>query len=112
MATKPATQSHLLAPSVQGLEHGRKQARRRAGRRRVKNAIVSGFIFMIAAGVVGTAGYFLWQFYGEEQDRNQVVQDGVTDPRTADELIDDFEDNPYFQGPGAPAFGVGDEQQP
>lgn len=109
MASKPVSQSPYLAPSVHGLEHGRQQARRRAGRRRVKNMIVSGVMFVIAAGVVGGAGYMLWQFYGEEQERNQVVIDGF-EQRSVDELIRDFEEKPYFNGPGAPAFGIGDDQ--
>lgn len=69
---------------------------------------MSGVMFAIAGGVVGTAGYLIWQFYSDEQDR--ITTDGrVVDQRSTEELIDDFEDNPRFNGPGAPAFGVGDD---
>lgn len=95
--------------AVHGLEQGRKAARRRAGRRRFKNTLVSGLMFLVAGGVVGGAGYYLWQFYGDEQERTNT--DGnVVVQRSTDELIEDFEDNPRFNGPGAPAFGIGDDQ--
>ena len=112
MSGKPTMTSPLFAPSVHGLEQGRKHAQRRAARRRFKNTIVSGAMFVLVAGVVGGAGYYLWQFYVDEQDR-ATTNGPVVDQRSTDEIIHDLEDNPRFNGPGAPAFGVGgNEQQP
>jgi hypothetical protein len=109
MSGKPTITNPLFAPSVHGLEHGRKHAHRRAARRRVTNTIVSGAMFIVAAGVVGGAGYYLWQFYVDEQGRN-ADQGPVVDQRTTGEIIQDLEDNPRWNGPGNPTFGVGDDQ--
>ena len=65
-------------------------------------------MFVIAGGIVGGAAYYLWQFYTEEQDR--PTTDHVVIERDTSEIIDDLEDNPRWNGPGAPAFGVGDDQ--
>lgn len=109
MATRHAASAIGNPVSVHGLEHGRKAARRRSGRRRLKNMIVSGVMFMVAGGVIGGAGYYLWQFYAEEQ-REALEDHTVVVERDPAELIHDLEDNPRWNGPGAPAFGVGDEQ--
>jgi hypothetical protein len=109
MATKHVAPRPGHSIAVHGLEHGRTHARRHAARRRTKNTIVSGVMFVIAAGVVGGAGYYLWQFYDDEQERNLSERPAV-EQRTTDELIDQFDDAPRFNGPGAPAFGIGDDQ--
>ena len=33
----------------------------------VKNTVVSVFMSAVVAGVVGVAGYYLWEFYSDEQ---------------------------------------------
>lgn len=111
MSGKQATQSPLLAPSVHGLDGGRQRARRRAATKRVKNAITAGVMFVLAVVAVGTAGYLAWQEFGAEQERNETNRAVVVQP-TDDELIERFENAPRWNGPGAPAFGVGDEAQP
>ena len=72
--------------------------------------IVSGAMFVLAAGVVGGAGYYLWQFYVDEQDRNLNQNGPAVDERSTDEIIHELERDPRWNGPGAPAFGVGDDQ--
>lgn len=109
MATKHAVPNPGNPPAVHGLEQGRHRARRRSSRRRTKNAIVSGAMFVVAAGVVGGAGYFLWQFYNDEQERTRIEQPAVNQP-TAEELLIEMQDQGRWNGPGAPAFGIGDQQ--
>jgi hypothetical protein len=97
----------LAPPSVDGLAGGRSRARRRAGQQRRKNRAISTVIFVLVAGGVGAAAYAGWQFYGEEQTRNNTV--GVpAGGDTPDEMIDELIDGPRWNGPGAPAFGVGE----
>jgi hypothetical protein len=108
MSGHGSTPSPLFAPTVHALQQGHDQARRRARRRRFKNMLVSVVMFGIAVGAVATAGYFAWQFYGDEQRRNSDVVPAV-DRRTTDEMIDDLGVRPRWNGPGAPAFGVGND---
>lgn len=103
------TTSRLVAPSVHGLEHGRERARRNAARRRVKNTIVSGVMYTIVLGAVGTGGYFLWQFYDSQNDTGPATGPAV-EHRSTIQLIDDLEEQPRWNGPGAPAFGIADDQ--
>ena len=96
--------------AVHGLEGGRQRARRRASRRRLKSTLVSAVMFLVVAGVLGGAGYYLWQFYADEQERNTTDRPALIERRDTNEVIGDLEDNPRWNGPGAPAFGVGDDQ--
>ena len=72
--------------------------------------MVSGLMFLVVGGVVSGAGYYLWQFYTDEQDRTLNEEPAVVDQRDTNVIIDDLEDNPRWNGPGTPAFGVGDDQ--
>lgn len=107
----PASTSPTHSPvSVPGLEHGRAHARRQARRRRAANRVASILVFAVIAGGLGTAGYYLWQFYADEQrEATDDTPAPDTDPSTV-ELIEQLEDTPRWNGPGAPAFGVGDDQ--
>lgn len=100
------TLSPLLPPAVAGLEHGRHAARRRAARHRVKNTIVSGLMFVIFAGVVGGAAWFGYQYFAVERDKISYDQN-PTQQRTTDEVITILEEQPRWNGPGNPTFGVG-----
>lgn len=100
--------SPLVPPSVVGLEHGRQAARRRAARQRFKNTVVSGTLFVVFAGVVGGAGWFGYQFFTEERDK--ISYDEQPAPqRSTDEVIDILEEQPRWNGPGNPTFGVGND---
>ena len=70
MAVKHVAPRPGHSNAVHGLEHGRTHARRRSARRRMQNTITSGVMFVIVASVVGGAGYYLWEFYVDEQERN------------------------------------------
>ena len=75
----------------------------------MQNTITSGVMFVLVAGVVGGAGYYLWQFYEEEQERNAPSGPVVVE-RSTDEVIDILEEQPRWNGPGNPTFGVGNDQ--
>ena len=96
----------LAAPSVHGLALGRKQARRRASRRRVGNQIVTTLLIAFVLALVGLAGYAALQAYGADQEQPTVTTES---PQTVDEIIDHLDSQPRWNGPGSPAFGVGDE---
>jgi hypothetical protein len=66
-------------------------------------------MFVTVGGVVGAAGYFGYQFFVEEQNNNSVVTE-PTPGRSADEIIDHLEEQPRWNGPGNPTFGVGGDQ--
>ena len=109
MAVKHVAPRPGHSNAVHGLEHGRAHARRRSSRRRMKNTITSSVMFVIAAGVVGGAGYYLWEFYVDEQERNAPTGPVVVE-RSTDEVIEILEEQPRWNGPGNPNFGVGDGQ--
>lgn len=101
--------SPLIAPSVAGLEHGRKAARRQAARRRRKNRIVSGVMFVTVAGAAGAAGWFGYQFYLDQRDE-QSYDTGPERQRSTEEVIEILEEQPRWNGPGNPNFGVQGER--
>ena len=95
--------SHQPIPVI-GLEHGRAVARRRARARRRSNSAVGFAVFgLIAASAVG-AGYVTWDYFQGEQDAPVVESDRMT----VDEVIEELERRPAWNGPGSPAFGIGD----
>jgi hypothetical protein len=110
MAVQHVSPRLANSSAVHGLEGGRERARRRASRRRLQSTLVSGVMFLVVAGVLGGAGYYLWQFYADEQERNTTDGPARVEQRDPNEVIDELEDNPRWNGPGNPTFGVGDEQ--
>lgn len=101
----------LAPPAVDGLAQGRDVARRRAGRRQLRNRAVSTVLFAVVLGALGVAAYAGWQFYGDEQDRNSN-NGGGGEHRTPEEVIDHLEEQPRWNGPGTPGLGVGEEPRP
>lgn len=94
-----------VAATVAGFQQSRQVARRRSARRRLKNSIVSGAMFALAAGAVGATAWVGYQFFLEDQASSGG--DTVTvDQRSTSELIDHLERQPRWNGPGNPAFGV------
>lgn len=73
----------------------------------MKNTIVSGMMYTIVLGAVGTAGYFLWKYYDTQND---APGNGPAEHRSTSQIIDDLEEQPRWNGPGAPAFGINDDQ--
>lgn len=112
----PAPHNRLAPPSVHGLEGSREVADQRNRRKRVKARFTSAVVFAILAGVVLAAGYVGYELYTEQRADEQVERDvrlaeiqAERAGRTSDDLIDQLEDTPRWNGPGAPAFGVGEE---
>lgn len=113
-ATRPST-NPLGSPAVIGLEGGRKLAEKRQRRKRRKQRVSSFVTISILLGVVAAAGYIGYTVYAEQQDADRIEQqqrqaelDAARSRRTTDELIDDLRETPRWNGPGAPAFGVGE----
>jgi uncharacterized protein HemX len=116
MATKSATPNRLTPPSVIGLEGSRKLADQRHRRKRLKARITSSVVIAILMGVAAGAGYVVYAIYDQqradeqvENERRQAEIDAERQRQTTDDLIDQLQNTPRWNGPGAPAFGVGDE---
>lgn len=117
MAQRPPTSPNRLGPpSVFGLEGSRKLADQRNRRKRIKARFTSAVVLTIMAGVVLAVGYVGYEVYAQqradeqlERDRRVAAIEAERAGRSTDELIDQLEDTPRWNGPGAPAFGVGDD---
>ncbi len=108
-----------LGPSaVIGLEGGRELARRRQRRKLLKDKVFGVAGAIVAIAVVAAAAYVGYTFYGEQQTADRVESeqrqaeldregsgDGIR------EAIDELEETPHWNGPGNPAFGVGDHPE-
>ncbi|MAT04653.1 MAG: hypothetical protein CL424_06390 [Acidimicrobiaceae bacterium] len=96
----------MNSPSVIGLEHGRKRAAQQARRKNRSNTMKTGVLAVLAAGSVGLAAYVGYDYYQSEMesDSNGVTFQEV-DPNEAIEIL---ENQPRWNGPGNPAFGVGE----
>jgi hypothetical protein len=113
-APRSSPPNPLTSLAVYGLDVGRARARRKRKVRGVWNravmlALTIGFV-MFAAGVAWV-GY---QVYIEHTREAKIEhQQGVEEAnrKHADEsltdVIDDLEQRPTFNGPGAPALGLG-----
>jgi hypothetical protein len=67
--------------------------------------ITNALVAIVACGVVGGAGYFAWTEFGRDTE-----PDTNTGRRlTPTEAIEVLEEQPRWNGPGNPTFGVGDE---
>ena len=95
--------SHRPVPVI-GLEHGRAVARQRARVRRRRNSAVGFAVFGLSAALAIGAGYVTWDYFQGEQD-GPAVEPGRM---TVDEVIEELERRPAWNGPGSPAFGIGD----
>lgn len=84
---------------------GRQRAQKHASRRRRKDTVISAALFLVAAAFVVFGGYIGWEIYLASNDEN----DGNgPERRSPEQVIEQLEDQPKWNGPGAPAFGVGD----
>lgn len=105
----------LGSPSVVGLDAGRELARRNQRRRRVMDSAATAVAALIGVAVLTVAVYVGYSIYTEQQGNDRVEselrraelerQAGDQDVRT---IIEDLEDEPIWNGPGNPSFGVGD----
>jgi len=105
----------LGSPSVMGLEVGRELARRHQRRRRIQDSAATWMAVVIGVAVVTATVYVGYSIYDEQQTTDRVEaelrrasteqQGSGDDVRDA---IEQLQDEPVWNGPGNPSFGVGD----
>jgi hypothetical protein len=64
-------------------------------------------MLLIAVAAVAAAGYASWQYFKSEQAADQQLQTPVEQPSTQ-QVIDQLEQRPVWNGPGVPAANIGD----
>ena len=116
MAAPAPTPHPLASRAVVGLEDSRKVADKRHRNKRVQQRLTSSVVIAILIGVVAAVGYVGYTVYADQRDDEQVERDRRVDEiqaqrnrQTADDIIVELENTPRWNGPGAPAFGVGDD---
>ena len=105
-----------MGPSaVIGLEGGRELARRHQRRRQIKDKMFGMAGAIVALGVVASAAYIGYTIYEETQkndqieaDQRQAERDRQDSGNNLNDAIDELEENPRWNGPGNPNFGVGE----
>jgi hypothetical protein len=116
----PAPLPAHATQAVYGLDAGRADARRKQRVRSVWNRAVT--VTMTIGLLIGlaAAGWFGYQVYLDHSNNAELEhQQGVEEYErqhandSMDDIIDDVEQTPAFNGPGAPALGLGaDTTQP
>jgi len=108
--------NHYLQTSVHGLEAGRSHARKAQRRRRRRNLVVTTLLSVVAAAAIGGAGWFAYSAYVEhdtqeqrEIDRRVAEIERQRAGRTTNDIIEELEQTPAWNGPGNPTFGVGSD---
>lgn len=113
LATKQRTPDGPATPAVVGLDAGRQRAQRRHRRRRAISKIWTVIGVTLVVGIVAGAGYIGYEVWLTEEGWNT---DGNERRYTDDELLDlthDLSNQPAWNGPGNPTFGVGEKvEQP
>lgn len=101
--------------AVHGLEAGRNLARRDHRRRRRRTRVVRGALTVMLTAALGGAGWFAYTAYVEhdaneqlETDRRVAEIEELRKDRTTDDIIEQLEQTPAWNGPGNPTFGIGD----
>ena len=105
----------LAAPSVYGLEAGREVARRNQRRHRMRDSAASAVGALVGIAVLAAVVYVGYAIYDEQQvnDRaeSELRRAQIEQERSGDNIsdaIDELEEQPIWNGPGNPNFGVGD----
>jgi cell division protein FtsB len=100
--------------AVHGLEHGRKHAQRMQRRRRRRDRVVTWITMTVVAGVLAGAGWVGYQVYDNHRTNQQIETERRVAEfqreqanQTVDDVIDELEQTPAWNGPGNPTFGVG-----
>jgi hypothetical protein len=111
----PQSPVPTLAPTaVYGLDAGRNRARRAQRSRRRWNQLVTLAMGIAVATAVVAGAWFGYQAY-LEHTRNAEIEHqlGVEEQarrsarQSTEDVIDQLEETPAFNGPGAPALGLG-----
>ncbi len=105
----------LSSPSVVGLEAGRELARRNQRRRRMRDSATSVISALVGIAVLIAAVSIGYTIYEEQQTNDRAESElrraELERERSGDDIhdaIDELEDQPIWNGPGNPSFGVGD----
>jgi type VI protein secretion system component VasK len=116
--TKTATPSSnpYAAAAVHGLDDGRKRAQRRQRRSRRRDRILTAVMAILAVAAVGSASWLGYTAYVEhntnqrtETDRRFAEIERQRANETTDDIIDQLQESPAWNGPGNPTFGVGSD---
>lgn len=108
-------QNPLAAPSVVGLDVGREMARRHQRRRRFQDSAATMVAVVAGIAVLAATVYIGYSIYDEQQTsdrleaelrRTSLEQQGSGDD--VRDAIEQLQDQPVWNGPGNPTFGVGD----
>jgi uncharacterized membrane protein YsdA (DUF1294 family) len=104
----------LVGPAVYGLDAGRAHARHNRRVRHVWDRVLTIIVTVAAVGGLAAGAWVGYQVYLEHTKKAEIEhQRGVEEQarRHADEslvdVIDDLGQTPVFNGPGAPALGLG-----
>lgn len=109
--------AHSYRPlAVHGLEAGRDLARSGHRSRRRRNRVVRSTLTIALMTATAATGWLAYTAYTEhdaseqlETDRRVAEIEQQRKNRTTDDLIRKLEQTPAWNGPGNPAFGVGDD---
>jgi hypothetical protein len=100
--------------AVHGLDLGRDAARRSQRRRRRSNRLLTTVLTILLLAAVGGAGWLAYTAYVEHDGNEQVETDRRVAEieqerigRTTDDIINELQQTPAWNGPGNPTFGVG-----
>jgi len=106
--------SSRLQPAVHGLDIGRSEARRAQRKQRRRNRLVTTLGAILVAAAACGAGWFAYTAYTVHDTNEQLETDRRVAEieqerigRTTDDIIEELERTPAWNGPGNPTFGVG-----
>lgn len=109
----PRANAHL-GPAVHGLDIGRHHARQAQRRQRLRHRILTTTLTLLALSAVAAAGWFAYSAYVDhdtneqrETDRRVAEIEQERSGRTTEDIINELEETPAWNGPGNPTFGVG-----
>ncbi len=110
-ATSPPA---YMTPAVYGLDAGRAHAHRAQRSRRLRSRVSTAVFTIIAIAGFATIAWVGYQVYLDHTRAAEIEhQQGVEEMNrkhageSMDDVIDNLEGSPAFNGPGAPALGLG-----
>ena len=118
-ASQASPPAHVTQ-AVYGLDLGRAQARRSNRMRQLRSRLLTlTMILVLLAGAAGAAWVGYQAYLDHSRKAEQEHQQGVEAwerkhaEQSIDDVIDDIEEDPVFNGPGAPRLGLApDATQP
>ncbi len=111
-ASQASPPAHVTQ-AVYGLDAGRAQARRSNRARQFRSRLLTlTMTAILLAGVAGAAWVGYQAYVDHSRKAEQEHQQGVQEwerkhaEQSMDDVIDDIEEDPVFNGPGAPRLGL------